>query len=369
MEKINYDEHYSGLFRSSSADRLKFWLMPFAIFVLFGFPTFGSSGVVSGYIQNLSKFVIPTFFVLSGFFILTPDDTERGKKIINAVKRTFFTFLIMFAVYTVINLIYYSYKHAGWAWTANLLSGSNVFKFLALNIYPFSMGASLSFIHRYFYACIVLLILDKCKLLKQPVIYVPLLVILFTVMLSCGEFAKVLGITYFSYLPGLAITMTLPYMLLGMVIRKHANSILNIPRYVFAILFVLGFAMSIAELVALNKFELFVYGGHTVGFMLMAVSLCCFALANTNRSQSFVAIHGRSYSKRIYYLCPVVNMIALNLIQTAVPKRYRGSIGDFLSVFIYLICLFLAYAIGKLKFTFFMNMTTNDRKYRDPHIL
>ena len=369
MEKTNFNEYYSGLFRSSSADRLRFWLMPFVIFVLFGFPTFGSSGVVSGYIQNLSKFVIPTFFVLSGFFILTPDDTERGQKIINAVKRTFFTFLIMFAVYTAINLLYYSYKNLGWAWTADFFTKGKVFNFFVLNIYPFSTGASISFIHRYFYACIILFVLNKCKLLKKPAFYLPLMVILFAVMISCGEFAKVLDITYFSYMPGLAITMTLPYMLLGMVIRKHANAILNIPRFVFAILFVLGFAMAIAELVALNKFELFVYGGHTVGFMVMAVSLCCFALANTNSSQSFVSIHGRSYSKRIYYLCPVVNMIALNLIQTAVPKRYRGSMGDFISVFIYLICLFLAYAIGKLKYTFFMKLQIDDRKYRDPHIL
>lgn len=369
MEKTDYNEFYSGMFRSSSADRLRFWLMPFVIFVLFGFPTFGGAGVVSGYIQNLSKFVIPTFFVLSGFFILTPDDTERNNKLVNAVKRTLFVFLILFAVYTAVNLLYYAYKNAGWNWTADFFTKSKVFNFLVLNIYPFSTGASISFIHRYFYACIILFVLNKCKLLKKPAFYLPLMVILFAVMISCGEFAKLLGIKSFSYLPGLAVTMVLPYMLLGMVVRKHANALFNIPRYVHMIFFAIGFFMALAEYVTLNRLNLFVYGGHAVGFIIMAVSICCFALSNTAISDSFVAIHGRNYSKRIYYFCPLVNMIALNLIQSAVPKRMRGTVDDFISVIIYLVCLFLAYAIGKLKFTFFMKIQTDDRKYRDPHIL
>lgn len=231
MEKTDFNALYSEDYYSGSADILKFCLMPFVMFVFFGFPeTLGGF-----YVQNLSKFAGPTFFVLSGFFILSPDSAVRRVKIANALRRSLVFFLIMCAVYTAFNIFYFSYTRSDWV--SAITAKNGILNFFVFNIYPFPLGSSIWFIHSYFYAAVILLIADKCKLLNKTFFYVPLMIILFAVLICCGEFAMLFGFPYSSYnhLPACGITMALPYMLLGMIIRKHANGILNINRFLFII--------------------------------------------------------------------------------------------------------------------------------------
>ena len=344
MERVDYNAIYTEKYHSKSVDRLKFWLMPFVMFLFFGLPT-----TVGGYIGLLSYSTGPVFFILSGFFILSPDGEVRRTKLKHALKSSLKFFLILFAVYVLINILYLRFMEI--EWTSEVLRKRTLFDFLVLNIFPFRTGNSIWFIQSYFYANVILLIADKLKLLNKAFIYIPAFLILFGFSVACGELAKVFGFPYFGYpyIPGNAITRALPYMLLGMIIRKYANTILNIRRWLFPVFFAVGLALSLAEYLLLKHFNLLIYGGHMIGFAVMATSVCCFALSKTESKSSFISSHGRNYAKRIYALSQPVYFVFIIATGITAGNLYY-YIRAFSSIFVYLICLAIAYGIGVAKF-------------------
>ena len=362
MDKTDYNELYTGKYKSRSADILKFWLMPFAMFVFFGFPT-----AVGEYVRTLSGFVAPCFFILSGFFILTPNDQERRKKLISAVKRYAIMFAIMFAAYLLLNLAYIIYVNDNWSWVPEIIRKRTAFEFLLFNVWPFPIGGNIWFIFSLLCASLIFLIADKLRLLNKPFVFITAFIVLFAFMLTTGEFAKITGFPYFGYyyIPGGTITRALPYMLLGMIIRRYANGILNIKRSLFPVFFVIGLALAGLELYLLNRLELLVYSGHLAGFCIAAVSVCCFALSNTNKIESFFAAHGRNYAKRIYYLCQPVYFFVVFVSQISLPWKsltdyywFRNNFGTLIT---YAICLLIAFAIGVTRYVF-MQMKRYDRR-------
>ena len=344
MSKTDYNSIYSGEYRSSSADLLKFWLMPFVMFVFFGFPT-----VIGGYVSTLSNFAAPAFFILSGFFILVPDDAERRAKLKNAAKRSLIFFSVVFAVYLLINIAYLSYMN--YDWVPEIVRKRKIFEFLVFNVWPFPIGTSIWFIQSLLYANVIFLIADKLHLLKKAFIRIPVFIILVIIALFAGEFAKISDFPYFgyNYIPGGAVTRALPYMLIGMFIRKHANSILNIKRWIFPVLFAAGLLLAALELILLSRFKLLVYTGHMFGFSIMAISVCCFALSKTGSSDAFLPEHSRSYAKRIYALSQPVYFIVMFGLRI-IAQEYFALIQAFGSIIIFAICLFIAYITGIIKF-------------------
>ena len=347
MERTDYNSIYTEKYHSRSVDILKFWLMPFVMLVFFGLPTAAGS-----YMQLFSNFAAPAFFILSGFFILTPDDTVRRAKLNSAVKRSFKFFLVLFAVYLAINLTYLLYVSTNNDWVREIIRKRTAFDFIVLNVWPFPIGGSIWFIHSLFYADIILLIADKLGLLKKASVFIPVFILLVFIMLFSGEFAKISGFPYFeyNYIPAGGITRALPYMLLGMIIRRYANSILNVNRKVFPVFFLIGLLLAALEVYLLTRFKLLVYTGHTVGFCIMAVSVCCFALSKTDCRDSFLSSHGNNYAKRIYAFSQPVYFVIIVLLSSIVTKKYWVAAKAFSGVTTFLICLLISYLIGLVKF-------------------
>lgn len=344
MNKTDFNSLYTEKYHSKSADVLKFWLMPFVFFVLFGFPTkYGS------YISTLSNFAAPAFFILSGFFILTTDDAVRRKKLKNAIKRYFIFFAVLFAVYTLISIVYLSYIEADWV--PEIIRKRTFFNFFVINIWPLPIGASIWFIQSLLYASIILLLADKSNLLKKAFIYIPVFIILVALMLFGGEFSALVGFPYFGYdfIPGGALTRALPYMLIGMFIRKHANRILNIRRFFFPLLFITGLFLAILELNLLSHFSVLRYTGHMIGFGIMAFSVCCFALSKTDSKMTFLSSHGKNFTKRMYAFAHPVYLVFMLLTGTILGKYFIFA-KAFGSIFVFIICFIIAYAIGVAKF-------------------
>ena len=344
MNKTDYNEIYARRRRVGSADTLKLLLMPFVMFVFFGFPT-----AAGGYIQTLSNFAAPAFFILSGFFILTPDDAVRRKRLKKAIKRNFITFTAMFIVYFLINAAYLSYLGVNWA--PEILRKRILFNFLVFNVWPLSIGGGIWFMQSLLFAVIILLAADICKLLKKPYVYIPVFLILVCVTLFSGEFSRLAGFPHFgyNYIPAGTVTRALPYMLIGMFIRYKANTILNINRWLFPVLFAVGFLLAAAELNLLAHFKLLIYTGHTVGFAIMAISACCFALSLTDTRDSFLTSHGRSFAKRIYVCCQPVYFIMMFTVSYVLPEYYF-VIRAFSPFIVLTICLIIAYVTGVVKF-------------------
>ena len=137
-------------------------------------------------------------------------------------------------------------------------------------------------------------------------------------------------------------------MLIGMFIRKGANIILNIRRWLFPLFFGFGLVLAALELHLLKHFDLLVYNSHTLGFSIMAISACYFALSKTDSQDSFLSSHGKNYAKRIYAFSQPIYFIIM-FISTIIAQKYFGIIRAFSSFIVFLICLLIAYIIGIVK--------------------
>ena len=99
------------------------------------------------------------------------------------------------------------------------------------------------------------------------------LVITVLAMLLMGEFAGVIGFNFlgYPYIPGNWLTRALPYLLLGRLLREKRESLLNIPKFIHIIQFVIGGGLVILELFVLARNDLLLYKGHMMGYGVMAL--------------------------------------------------------------------------------------------------
>ena len=345
MNEITISEFYDNEKHARGADMLKFYLMPFVMFVLFGFPTrFGS------YIQTFSNFAAPAFYILCGFFVLCPDAQKRTKKIASALKKSFKFFIFLFATYVTINIFYFSF--IGAFGIIKTFSKWIIFEFLVLNIWPVILpaGNSIWFIQSLFYAYVFFYLADRIKLLRFNL---PLFVLFYLIMLFTGEFSALAGFPHLGYpfIPGGAVTRAIPYMLLGMLIRKNADRLLTLRPRVYVIFFVIGMALAVLEVFLLSYFHILTYYGHLIGLGVMALSVCCLALSAPQMKKTFITAHGRNYAKRIYVLCQPVSL-AITLLVSSSATKYVQYIVAFKSIIVFFICLVIAFLIGIIKYYF-----------------
>lgn len=352
MEENRLSDFYANeKARSVTIDKLKFWLMPFVFFVLLGFPT-----RYGGYVSFYSNFTAQAFFILCGFLNLVPDKDVRLKKIKKALKHSFMIFAIMLLSYIAINIAYLAFCDAlNSSLAAEIFRKRIAFNFLVLNIWlPLPMGSSIWFIQSLFYAYVFFLIAEKIKLSK---LYTPLLILLLAFMLGTGEFASFLGFPHFgyNYIPGGAVTRAIPYMLIGMLIRRHIDKIGKVPRFVYLILSVLGLVLTYAEFKILDHFGRYVYGGHSIGFGITAFAICAFALVKPVVSElNFYSNHSRNYARRLYALCQPVSLF----VYIVGPFMYPPFIlyyRQYVSIISFIICFIISLVIGTVKHTILVN--------------
>lgn len=328
----------------SRTDILKFLLMPFAFIVILGLP-----GKYGSYVSTYSNFVAQAFFILFGFFTLVPDKDRRGERIKKSLKRAFNLFAIMFLSYIVLNIFYLAYFNS----LQSLLSEAflrkrTLFNFLVLNVWPLPIGNSIWFIQSLTFAYLFFLISEKINLDK---FYIPILIVLVIFMLATGEFAAFCGFPHFgySYIPAGTVTRAIPYMLIGMVLRKNVDKLTKIPKFVHLLLFVIGLLAAIGEIKFLSHIGKLVYVGHTLGFGLMALSLCCFALAKPEVKTNFLTKHGMSHCRRMYALCQPVSF-AVWIFTSLINPAFVETVRKFDSIISFIICLSIAFIVGLVKY-------------------
>ena len=91
------------------ADVLRFFLTPRICIVSFGFPTLFDANIphLSDYVAVLCNFILPVFFILSGFFVLPADEKVRREKLNRAVKRTGLFFVCLAVCMLLFAYLYY----------------------------------------------------------------------------------------------------------------------------------------------------------------------------------------------------------------------------------------------------------------------
>lgn len=249
------------------AGYLRFVLMLFVGFWAFGCPE------PTGFVTVLSGFATPCFFILSGYFILVEDRESRLHKLQRKVVRSALCTVFVLVLYAIINAVIFFLSHMTLA-----VGKRMIFNFVVLNLWPCPIGDNFWFIQAMLYAYIIIFIADKLNLFK---LYKGVLVITIVAMLLLGEFAAVIKFNFlgYPYIPGNWLTRALPYILLGGFIREKRDALLNWPKFVYWILFVVGGGLVILELFVLARNGLLIYEGHMIGYGIMAFALCCWALS------------------------------------------------------------------------------------------
>lgn len=363
MSESKLSDFYDGDAYSGSADLLKFLLMPCVFISLFGFPYFNNEIYLNivNFIRLLSNFAAPAFFILCGFFTLLPDRQVRHEKIKHSIKYSLIFFGILFVSYLLFNFLFLYYYKGNLSWINEVLRKRVAFDFVVFNAWPhyFPTGNSIWFIQSLLFSNLIFLIANRLKLLSSPFFYIPVLVVLALFAMSTGEFAAFFGFPHFNYnyIPNGMLNCAIPYMLIGMILRKHAGIILRIKRWIYPLLFVFGIVMAFFELFILLRIDKLAFTGNFIGLGVMAVAACCFAVSKTDMKDTFFAIHGRNYSRRLYALAQPIcftMVYVLSIFSSKAKTRTAyiiiSQIANFKTVVAFVICLLIAFLIGLIKF-------------------
>ena len=345
-EELKLSEFYDNGFFAGHVDRVRFWLMPFVFIALLGVPI---SGIVGNYVSSISNFAALSFFIFCGFFTMAPDREQRMQTLTRALKRSWLFFLIFFVVYFALNIAYLAYAGSLKSLISpEFLRGRTFFNFFVLNLWPLPMGNSIWFIQALAYSYLFFFLAEKLKLSK---IYVPLLVVLLVFLLLSGEFAKLVGFPYFGYpyIPGGWLTKALPFMLIGMLLRRGIDKFSRIPRFVYIITFFAGIGCAIGERLLLEKLGRFAYSGNAIGYAIMAISVCLFAVTLPDIGPSFLGMHGGSYARRMYALCQPVHLL-LWMAVSAINERFLPTFTQYASVICFAVCFAFALLVGFVRF-------------------
>ena len=345
FKNMKLSEFYNEGLHSTSVSCAKLLLMPFVFFALLGFPT-----VIGGYVSAVSSFAAAAFFILCGFFTLAPDRGLRQKKVRRALKRSWILFAVLFVAYVALSVAYLAYMGTlNQLFSAEFLRFRTLINFLVFNVWQLPIGSEIWFMQSLAYAYLFFLLAEKLKLSK---LYLPLLVVLLVAMLLCGEFAKLAGFPHFgyAYIPGGAITKAIPFMLIGMFLRKGIDKLARIPWFIYLIAFFLGAGLTVGEYILLSRLGLLVYTGNVIGHAVMAISLCCMALTKPDAVDNFFGDHGESYALRMYALCQPVDFL-LWFVLHLLFRESMVQVLQFRSLIGLAVCFGLAFLISFLKFS------------------
>ncbi len=192
---------------------------------------------------TFGKTAVPFFLVICGYMLYRDDAKELMSRLLKQTKRILIFFIasnVFYAAAVALN----EKVVEGKVNMRPYFTGKAIKDFLLYNFSPFS--EHLWFFGSLLYALVILLILNKCKILKPAIFLGPVLIAAYVVLshMGVGESYQLRN----AILVGLAYTMT------GMLIRRYEKKILKI-KALPAILGILAVGASVAAIVELNTYK------------------------------------------------------------------------------------------------------------------
>lgn len=272
--------------RTESFDILKFILAFLVVVIHTGF-----SGYIGGSILAFARVAVPLFFMITGYYIPTMNTNKFGKHL----KKILFLTITSTLFYLLISYIKsFCGTEVSTDWVAEKFNFKSICIWILFNESPYSGHLW------YFYALLyVFLILYIFRRLKNIDCLYKILPILFL----CNYLLSFASIFYYRNF----LFTGLPYVLLGCLLRKHEEHLLNLfPKSSFLtivfILFTLGLGF---ELLIYNWLGLSTYRDHYLFTLPMVVCIFLLVLQHPHYGAgSYIALIGRKYSAYIYILHP-----------------------------------------------------------------
>lgn len=209
----------------------------------------GFKGVV---IDSLSRFAVPVFFLISGFYSYYDNNEKAINKYKIRIKRLLILLIIANVAYFIFNCCLY-----GDDVFTSLIGKFTIFKcykYLIFNVSPTS--PQLWFIQALIYCYVLFLIMSKFNINhKKLYTYIPLLLL---GAIFIGEFSSIIGLNINNFFYRNFLFMGLPFFTLGFLIHDKENEFRNISDKIIYISIILSCCLIILEALTVSKCELYI---------------------------------------------------------------------------------------------------------------
>ena len=285
---------------------------------------FGRKGLV---IDALSRFAVPLFFVISGYFSFYPN-LERSldkykTRAYRLVKLLISSMILYFIVYVFV-IRYHSFYDSLFSITLG-----HIFDVIIFNAYTY--GPHLWFIGSLLYCYIFYYIIGRFKFdYRKLYVLVPILLVS---CLMLGEFAAFMGfkhipITYYRNF----LFMALPFFILGYFMHDKQENLIGIfsDRNLILIM-ILSCLLVIIEVLTIGKLDLY------VGSIIFAVALVLWCIKNPDKLNFKVAgfIGGTLYT----------SIYVLHLLVIRMLKMYGIKYGYFNPIIVFVVTSVISFLI------------------------
>ena len=277
------------------------------------------------------KTAVPFFLVVCGYFLYRDDNKEMMKRLIKQTKRILIFFIAANVFYAGFHAIYLRLTEGNFNRFGECFTSKALTDFLLYNFSPFS--EHLWYLGSLLYALVILLVLNKIKVLKYAMFLAPFLVAGYVVLmhLGIGE----------GYQLRNAVLVGLGYTMMGMLIRRFEKKILDhkATAPLLWILFIICCATAIFELNYYKK-------GVAVPFisceiLVYLIVLLCLKYPDLGKN-TFAEWLGRECSLPVYILHIAVMYLML-------MTKNDGFFGRFGAVTVFFVTTVIAALYKKIK--------------------
>ncbi|MCR5614762.1 MAG: acyltransferase, partial [Saccharofermentans sp.] len=277
------------------------------------------------------KTAAPFFLVIAGYFLFREDNKEMMKRLLKQTKRMLIFYLASNVFYGAVYAVY------EWVSTGNLngmkkyFTVKSITDFLLYNFSPFS--EHLWFLGSLLYALLIMLLLNKLKVLKYAMFAAPALVAAYCILMHMGVGEP--------YQLRNALFVGLGYTMMGMLIRRYEKKILG-HTYSALVLWTLFAICCVTAIFELNGYE----QGIAVPFasceiLLYVIVLLCLKYPDFGKG-TFAEKLGHECSLTIY----IMHMFTLMLFVMTDNDKFFGKYG---AVFIFAVTAVGAYLYKNIK--------------------
>lgn len=289
--------------RNAGVDCLKGISCIAVLFIHYNFP--GNLGLA---VKTFFRFAVPVFFGISGYYLLTRDDSTEdidANRIVRKIKHIGWLTIVAGVFFAVFHTLYSHATVSGWSraeYMQTAMPAGKIVKLIITND-PFAY-AHLWFLLALIYCYVFCLFFNSAKMRKYYNYLIPLLLVGYY---SLQEFGGVLHISRSVpipdseqrlYLFNLFIFRALPFFLIGVWLREHHRQVVRImirPK-TLVIAMVLGSCLAVCERFLFEESQFY------LGTLLTFISMFVFVIKYPDRQNAGLAYIGRELSTYVYIL-------------------------------------------------------------------
>lgn len=286
--------------------------------------------VDKGLFAPLGIVAVPIFYAITGYFLYTPDRNKLRARTQAMLRKVFISYVAISAYYVVLHMFVAPNNYE--------LTWSNIREFL---VHGMTFEGVLWYVHALLYTLVFYWLIARFGL-QRLLPYLAVVMLLLGLLL--GRYAFLLGSEGTILLDFNAVSVAIPYVTLGYLVKRHEDCLLRIK---WELPLLLLFVLSLLEVFILKGMTSS-YWGRFAFTLPFALAIMCFTLQHKSFGEgSLTAACGNRYSGLIYYLhFTFIYFMRFFMDRVCPIDIYYQEMGF---VYIFLMTLGLAWLVDKLQ--------------------